>query len=344
MGNLSSASNSGLAATGTNLGEFDLIARYFAPLAGPGGLGLKDDAALITPPSGHDLIITKDMIVSGVHFFPLEEPQDIAQKALRVNISDLAAKGAVPIGFLLGFGMSDQDNDWIAEFAQALGADARHFACPLLGGDTVLTPTLTVSITAFGAVPSGRMVKRKGAIPGDLLYVSGTIGDAALGLQARLHPGEPWVKTLSSEHRAHLAERYLVPEPRLPLAPAILAYASAAMDISDGLVGDCDKLCTGLGREMRMDQVPLSEAAKAAIAGDPALLDIALTGGDDYELLAAIPARNGAAFEKMAAMTGVPVTRIGILTEEGATFWRPQAGGQAHAFTLRSYIHRSEAK
>ena len=164
--------------------EDDLIARYFAPLAGAAGLALKDDAALMTPPKGSDLVLTVDALVAGVHFFADDPPDAIARKALRVNLSDLAAKGARPLGFLLALALpADWTADWLGGFAKGLGADGELYDCPLLGGDTVKTPgPLTLSITAFGAVRSGRMPARTGARPGDLLYVSGTIGDAALGL------------------------------------------------------------------------------------------------------------------------------------------------------------------
>ena len=164
--------------------EDDLIARYFAPIAGAGGLGLRDDAARIAPPAGCEIVLTVDGLVAGVHFFADDPPAAIARKALRVNLSDLAAKGATPLGFLLTLVLPrDWKPDWLELFAKGLGEDAAAFACPLLGGDTVSTPgPLTLSITTLGSVPAGRMVPRDGARAGDALYVSGTIGDAALGL------------------------------------------------------------------------------------------------------------------------------------------------------------------
>ena len=320
--------------------EFEIIARYFAPMAGEGAFGLTDDAAILTPAPGHDLVLTKDMLVEGVHFFADDPPADIARKALRVNLSDLAAKGARPLGFLLGFAHGEaQDKHWIAQFAQGLAADSRAFHCPLLGGDTVRAPKLTLSITAFGEVPSGRMVRRQAGVEGDAIYVSGTIGDAALGLRARLDPDARWVKSLSREHRDFLLGRYLLPQPRLTLAPILLEYADGAMDISDGLVGDCDKLGQGFGRELNIGAVPLSPAAAAAIAQEPTLLDIALTGGDDYELLALIPPENCAAFEKAALQLGVAVAKIGLLGKNcGETCWL-NSTGEARQFAQRSYVH-----
>lgn len=292
-------------------GEDELIARYFAPLAGPAGLGLKDDVALLTPPPGRDLVLTVDGIVGGVHFFADDPPGAIARKALRVNLSDLAAKGAAPLGFLLMLALpASWTADWLEAFAAGLGDDARAHACPLLGGDTVKTPgPLTISITALGVVETGRMAARTGVRPGDRLYVSGTIGDAALGLRLRLVQGP----NLAEAHRRHLLDRYLLPRPRLALAPAMAAHARGGMDVSDGFVGDLTKMLrvSGVSARVELARLPLSDAARAAIAADPALFEIAATGGDDYELLAAVPPASVSAFEAAAQAAGVDVTRVG---------------------------------
>lgn len=322
------------------LSEFDLIAKLFAPMAGEGGLGLLDDAALLKPAPGMDLVLTKDALVEGVHFFAGDAPASIARKALRVNLSDLAAKGARPIGFLFALGRGQrQDDAWLTDFAGGLAADSRDYAVPLLGGDTVRTAQAFFSVTAVGEVPEGRMVRRQGGAPGDVLYVSGTIGDAALGLKLRLEPEAAWARRLAPAHRAFLLDRYLHPRPRLALAPGLLAHASAAMDISDGLVGDCDKLAARLGRRGEIAAVPLSPAARAAVALEPALLDLALTGGDDYEILAAIPPEAAAAFETEALQSGVPVVKIGVLSfaDSGAE-WR-MGNGSSRDFANRSYRH-----
>lgn len=322
------------------LSEFDLIARLFAPMAGAGGLGLLDDAALLKPAPGMDLVLTKDALVEGVHFFADDPPEAIARKALRVNLSDLAAKGARPVGFLLALGRgARQDDAWLAGFAAGLAADSRDFAAPLLGGDTVRAAGAFFSVTAIGAVPEGRMVRRQGGAPGDLLYVSGTIGDAALGLRLRLEPAANWALALAPEHRDFLLDRYLHPRPRMALAPVLLAHASAAMDISDGLVGDCDKLAAHLGRRIAVEAVPLSPAARAAIAGEPHLLDIALTGGDDYEILAAVPPAKATAFEAEALRSGVGVVKIGVLSSaDSGAEWR-MGNGSSRDFADRSYRH-----
>lgn len=322
------------------LSEFDLIAKLFAPMAGQGALGLLDDAAMLAPAPGNDIVLTKDALVEGVHFFADDAPASIARKALRVNLSDLAAKGATPRGFLLALGRGPrQDDAWLEEFSVGLAADSAVLACPLLGGDTVRTGQAFFAITAIGEVPSGRMVRRQGGAPGDALYVSGTIGDAALGLKLRLDSEAAWAAGLSPEHRAHLLDRYLHPQPRMALAATLLAHASAAMDISDGLVGDCDKLAAGLGRTVNVAEVPLSEAARAAIALEPALLEVALTGGDDYEILAAVAPEHIEGFEYSALRSDISMVKIGALTSgDSGAVWH-MGNGLPLEFAHRSYRH-----
>ena len=264
--------------------EDELIATLFAPLAGAAALGLKDDAALL-PPQSEPLAITADMLVAGVHFFPDDAPALIAKKALRVNLSDLAAKAATPSGFLLSIALPpDWNNDWLTAFARGLGEDARTFQVPLLGGDTSATPgPLTIAITALGV--ASRFVPRVGARPGDGVYVSGAIGDAALGLSLRRDPASG--AGLSPEERDWLLTRYLLPQPRLDLVDLLRIHATAAMDVSDGLAGDLVKLAQASGVTARIEiaRVPLSAAGQALIDRDPARLETALTGGDDYEIL-----------------------------------------------------------
>lgn len=316
--------------------EDDLIARYFAPLAGPGALGLKDDAALLVPPPGSEIVLTVDGLVAGVHFFADDPADAIAKKALRVNVSDLAAKGAAPLGFLLTLALPrDWRAEWLESFARGLGEDAARFNCPLLGGDTVSTPgPLTLSVTAFGAVPAGRMVRRTGARVGDALYVSGAIGDAALGLLARRG-------TMDGDGEAFLIDRYLLPQPRLALAPALLAHASGAMDVSDGLVGDLTKMMRVSGASAHVDvaRIPLSRAARAMIEADPAFLATALTGGDDYEILTSVPLASAGAFEAAAGAAGVAVTRIGEVVAGDAPPLLRDARGEPMRFERGSWSH-----
>ena len=297
-------------------GEDKLIARLFGSLAThPGALGLTDDAAFLTPPPGHDLVLTKDALVAGVHFFPDDPPASIARKAMRVNLSDLAAKGARPLGVLLAFAIPPgMDAAALEAFARGIGEDARDYGAPLLGGDTVKTPgPFTVSITALGAVPCGTMVRRSGARPGQAIVVTGSIGDGALGLALRLDPSRPGFRGLSPAEKAVLADRYLHPRPRLALAEALRAHASAAMDISDGLIGDAAKLLavSGVAGTIEAGAVPLSAAARAAVAAEPALLETALTGGDDYEILATVPHDRLDALSMVATAAGFGLTVIG---------------------------------
>lgn len=329
--------------SGQDSAEDRLIARHFKPIARhPGALGLTDDAALLTPPAGHALVVTADAIVGGVHFFPDDPPEAIAKKALRVNLSDLAAKGAKPAGFLLtlalpkGFG-----DDWLKAFASGLGQDAKKYDCPLLGGDTVYTPgPVTISITAFGTVAEGTMVKRSGARGGDHVVVTGTIGDAALGLKLRKERATARRWKLDATMQRHLAARYLVPEPRNVLAEAVRLNASAAMDVSDGLAGDLGKLCraSGVGAEIEVSRVPLSKAARRALAAEPKAIETVLTGGDDFEVVATIPPAALDGFITAARAAGVPVTAIGRVTVgRAARFLGPD--GQPLRFVRASFSH-----
>jgi thiamine-monophosphate kinase len=324
--------------------EDRLIARYFAPIAkDPGALGLVDDAAVLVPPADCDLVLKTDPIVASVHFFPDDPPAAIARKALRVNLSDLAAKSARPLGFLLSLALpADIDDAWLTAFAQGLGADAEHFACPLLGGDTDRTPgLLTVTIAALGAVPRGTMVKRSTAKPGDRVVVSGTIGDSALGVRMRKQPELAASWGVEGALRAHLLDRYLVPEPRLAIAEAIRRFASAAMDISDGLAGDFAKLCraSGVGGDIEVARVPLSAAARAALDRDSAVIEPILTGGDDYEILATVPAAQLAAFCSATSILGVDLTEIGSITEAPAQVRFVGRDGQPLKFARPSFSH-----
>jgi thiamine-monophosphate kinase len=324
--------------------EDRLIARYFAPIAkDPGALGLVDDAAVLVPPADCDLVLKTDPIVASVHFFPDDPPAAIARKALRVNLSDLAAKGARPLGFLLSLALpADIGDVWLTAFAEGLGADADGFACPLLGGDTDRTPgLLTVTIAALGAVPRGTMVKRSTAKPGDRVVVSGTIGDSALGVRLRKQPELAVSWGAEGALRAHLLDRYLVPQPRLAIAEAIRRFASAAMDISDGLAGDFGKLCraSGVGGDIDVARVPLSAAARAALDRDSAVIEPILTGGDDYEILATVPAAQLAAFCSAASILGVELTEIGTIAEAPAQVRFVGRDGQPLKFARPSFSH-----
>ncbi len=280
--------------------EFELIARHFRPLAGPGGLDLLDDAALLDPPAGRQLVVSADAMVCGVHFLP-DDPADlVGRKLLRVNLSDLAAMGAVPLAYLMTVSAPrDTVDGWFEGFAAGLAADQAAFGITLLGGDTTHTPgPLTLSLTAIGHVAPGMAVRRRGAQAGDEVWVTGTIGDGALGLRA--------LRGEVGDQDGFLARRYRLPQPRLGLLQPGLVRA--ALDVSDGLVQDLGHLAraAGLGGELFAVDVPLSGAALAA---GPGWLETCLTGGDDYELLMAVAPGGGAALQVAAG--GVPVTRVG---------------------------------
>lgn len=321
--------------------EDDLIARYFKPLARhPGSFGFDDDASAITPPAGHDLVPKTDGLIEGVHFFADDPADQVARKALRVNLSDLAAKGATPLGFLLAIALPKGfSEDWLAAFVRGLGEDAETYACPLLGGDTDSTPgPISISIAAFGTLPSGTMVRRAGAKAGDRVLVTGTIGDAALGLRLRKGEGSAW--KLSGAMREHLVSRLRLPQPRNALAAAVRTHASAAMDISDGLAADLAKLCraSNVAAEIEAARVPLSEAAKHAFAADGALIEPILTGGEDYEILCTVPDGKFADFTRAAAAAAVPLTEIGRVVA-GVTPRFRDPGGREIAFAKPGWSH-----
>jgi len=312
-------------------GEDSLIARYFKPIAtDPGAFGLRDDAAIFRA-DGDDIVVTTDAVVEGVHFLPGDPPETLARKALRVNLSDLAAKGAAPAGFVLTLALRAVDESWLTAFARGLGEDARHYACPLLGGDTVSTPgPVTISITAFGRVPKGEMVRRSGARPGERIMVTGTIGDAAIGLD--ILKGGAAAQALSGDATARdrLVGRYRIPEPRNALAEAIRKHASAAMDVSDGLAGDLAKLCAASDVSAVIDapSIPISNAAKDLLTGGVVNLEDLIAGGDDYEVLCTVPEAASAALVEEARRVGVALTSIGtvVAATERLRFLDDQGG------------------
>jgi thiamine-monophosphate kinase len=318
-------------------GEDSLISRYFRPLAtDPGAFGLGDDAAVLKP-AGDDIVITTDAIVEGVHFLSDDPPDTIARKALRVNLSDLAAKGATPAGFVLTLALREASDAWLEPFARGLGEDAGLFGCPLLGGDTVSTPgPLMISITAFGRVPSGKMIHRSGAQPGDRIVVTGTIGDAALGL-AILKGGT----VTDAAAKEMLIGRYRVPQPRNALAMAVRDHAHAAMDVSDGLAGDLAKLCAASGVSAVIDapSIPLSPAAATLRASGAVGIEAIVSGGDDYEILCAIPENRLKAFAQAAGVAGVPISSIGSIIAGSSVPRFLDKQGREIALSRRSYSH-----
>lgn len=299
------------------LGEFGRIRQFFAPLAGLGALDLTDDAALLDCPAGYRLVITVDQLVEGVHFLAGEEPELIARKLVRRNLSDLAAMGATPRHYLVTSALpASCDDEWVGRFAAGLAEDQHRYGIALLGGDSTSTPgPAAFTLTAIGQVAAGRETRRAGARPGDQVWVSGTIGDAFLGLQVLRgeHDG------LAPEHRAALIARYQLPDPRIELGPRLAGIAHAMIDVSDGLLADLGHIAetSGVAGVVELARVPLSPAAREAIGDDAALLAALASGGDDYELLFAAPPDAAEEIVALSNSLGLPVTEIGRI-EPGA--------------------------
>jgi thiamine-monophosphate kinase len=315
-------------------GEEALIAEFWAPLAAgfSGAFELKDDCALLAPPGGAELVVTTDAVIAGVHFFPDEHPAAIAWKALAVNISDLVAKGAAPLAYLMSAAFpAAPDRIWLREFTDGLRAAQEAFGCQLAGGDTDRTPgPLSVSITAFGLVPAGGMVRRATAQPGDLVYVSGTIGDAALGLAIRRDPAMRDRCGLADDASRYFDGKFSRPHPPVALAPILRACASAAMDVSDGLIKDFDRLCRAsvVGGRIEGSRVPLSDAAGAVLAAGGASHVDLMTGGEDYEVLTTVPPERASEFERRASEAGTRVTCVGDITQAATGVIATDATGE----------------
>lgn len=303
------------------LDEFDLIARYFEPLARdtPGAFGLQDDAAVLRPDAGCELVVSADALVSGVHFSGARfseptAPADIARRALRTNLSDIAAMGAAPLGYTLTLQLPDgTDPSWLAAFADGLASDQETFGIGLLGGDTTYTPgPLTLTINIFGQVSENKSIRRSGAQVSDDIYVSGTIGDSALGLA--IESGD--LEGLDDADREELVARYRYPRPRLELGMGLVGHAHAAADVSDGLVADLGHICraSGLAAEIVLADVPVSAAARHAVTDNQPLHLSLLTGGEDFELVFTAPESARASVLDVARNSGVPITRIGRMT------------------------------
>ena len=294
-------------------GEFELIARYFAPLARgfPGAFGLLDDAAVIVPPPGHELVAKTDAIVGGVHFLHDDPPDLIARKALRANLSDLAAKGAVPRAYMLDIMLPKTvTEEWMAAFARGLADDQHEYGVHLIGGDTDSTPgPVTIAIRAFGDIVTGRMLRRGAARAGDTVFVTGTIGDAALGLAVLRGK----VGSLDTNAADFLVDRYRLPRPRVRLGPQLIGIAHAALDVSDGLLADLGHLCEAseLSAVIEASRVPLSTAARAVLATDSGYITTVLTGGDDYEILFTAPPEAVNELATLSRTLDVPITTIG---------------------------------
>jgi len=330
---------SGSAGAPEVIGEFERIRRFFAPLAGPGGLGLLDDAALVRCPAGQRLVMTADAMVAGVHFRAEDPPELIAKKLLRVNLSDLAAMGARPLYYLLTTALSVAlGAEWVESFARGLGEDQRFYGVHLLGGDSVSTTgPATLSLTAIGEVAAGAEIRRSGARPGDDVWVSGTIGDAYLGLRV-LRDGA--FAGLGPAFADALVTRYQRPEPRTRLGPRLSGIAHAMIDVSDGLLADLGHICetSGCAATVALPEIPFSPAALAILAEEwdnPVSL---MTGGDDYELLFCAPPSARGIIAEVAASLALQVARIGQV-EAGAGVRLVDAAGREVAIETTGYRH-----
>jgi thiamine-monophosphate kinase len=301
-------------------GEFELIARYLAPLAAgaPGALGLLDDAALVTPAAGEDLVVTTDAMVEGVHFPAGEAADSVGRRLLAAGLSDLAAMGARAFAYTIALAIPSAWDEamrerWIAGFAAGLDRAQQAYAVQLIGGDTVATPgPLWLSLTALGGIARGAALRRSTASPGDTVWVSGSIGDAALGLRAVR--GE-LVMATAPDRRA-LVERFRHPQPRLELGRRLVGVAAAAADISDGLVADLGHICiaSAVTATIETARIPLSPAAAAQIARDPGLWAAVVSGGDDYELVFTAPPGAAEAVRNAAALARTAVSEIGRIS------------------------------
>ncbi len=272
-------------------GEFGRIADYFAPLANgfPSAYGLQDDAATISMASGRTLVVTTDTIVEGVHYLGNESPATLARKLLRVSLSDLAAMGAVARAYTLNIALGDSVSDaWVKDFCGGLRQDQSEFGIHLIGGDSVSTNgPLVLTATLFGEIDEARVLRRSGACPGDSIFVSGTLGDGALGLLA----ARDELAEVDKGDIEFLSNRYRLPQPRIDLGQSLVGISTAAADISDGLLADLRHICgaSGVGAEVILGDLPLSSAAKRVLEIRPHLAPLIATGGDDYELVFTVP-------------------------------------------------------
>ena len=320
------------------MNEFDIIARYFAPLAtAPGAFRLGDDAAVIPPRPGFDLVVTTDQIAEGTDFFKQDSPATVAKKALRVNLSDLAAKGAVPLGYLLTMALpADRTEDWLAEFAGGLAEDQGHFGVSLLGGDMAATKgPLSIGVTAFGHVPEGMMLRRDGARVGDTVFVTGTIGDSGGGLALLLGEIAPAGTTEGNQ----LVERYRLPQPPVSFGPSLRGLATATIDVSDGLIADLGHIASAskVGIALDAQSVPRSQALRALWGEGPETIVRAATAGDDYQIAFTADPVHQNTIRQLATVAGIAVTPIGrVVAGESVALIHD---GQALAMSKPGYRH-----
>lgn len=331
-------------------GEEAIIQEYLAPLAAgyPGAFGLTDDCAAFTPTPGHDLVVKTDPVASGIHFLSDDPPADIAWKALAVNVSDLAAKGAVPRAYLMALSFPEAPTrDWMTAFADGFAQAQAAFGMHLVGGDTDRRPgPITISITVLGEVPTGRMVRRGTAKPGDVLFVTGALGEATLGLALLREPALAARWAIDEAAVQAAVRKYRRPQPRLALRDALRRYASAAMDLSDGLAKDLGRMCraSGTGATVSIETVPRCAVGRAAVAIEPERWNDVIAGGDDYEVMIAVDADKANEFEAAANASGravsepFGVTRIGAINATGKVTFLDR-NGDSFALSRTGWDH-----
>ncbi len=306
------------------IGEFDLIRRYFAPLSKgeKGAFNLTDDAAVLGAPSGEKIVVTTDSLIEGIHFFN-DDPADlVAAKLLAVNLSDLASMAATPAYYTLSLALpikweESKRNNWLEKFSNGLSEYQKKFKVTLVGGDTVaISGPLVLTITAFGLVRENAALRRNGAAVGDTIWVTGTIGDSALGLLALQNQ----LDEIDADSSVFLVDRYRRPQPRIAIGQRLHGNASAAIDVSDGLAADLAHMCraSGVGAEIDIAKIPISAAARTLTTASPELIEIAITGGDDYELLFTTDPGSSPAIESIEKVTHCTITEIGRIIEDPA--------------------------
>lgn len=316
--------------TPTILGEFQIIERFFAPLAAtaPGALGLRDDAAIVSVAPGCSVVVSTDTLIEGVHFLLQDSAADIAARGLAVAFSDIAAMGAEPLAYMLSLSLpqvwaSEQRERWLESFSGELRGEQQAIGVALIGGDTVATPgPLSLTLTVFGAVATGCELRRSGARPGDVVYVSGSVGDAALGLLVL--KGD--LQELDDAQRQMLAVRFRRPRPRLDLGLRLRGVAHAAADVSDGLVADLDHICeaSDVCATIEMGRIPISQAALAAVRAEPARRARIFSGGDDYELVFTAPLAAADDIARIGAELGLALTAIGRIAARNSQASEPR--------------------
>ena len=325
--------------------EFGLISKFFRPLSMPeaGAFALSDDAAVLASSPGCDWVVTADALVAGVHFLGDDPPALIAAKALRVNLSDLAAMGAKPRVVFMTCALPESlDAAWLDAFAQGVGENLREFGLALAGGDVVATPgPLTLSITAIGEAVGGRVLRRNGVRVGDVVAVTGTIGDAALGFDMQRSDAP---EGLSDADRTYLLDRYRLPRPRLAAGLLLNGTAHGALDVSDGLFADLRHLAEASGLDIVIDplRVPVSEPVRHWLELCPEARERVLTGGDDYELAFAVAPEDFAGLAARLDAIGVQVTVIGRAEAGGGGVFRIDAGERRSVSGAGGHRHGGE--